>query len=170
MLNVTVPRPTRRRITAGQPLICKSVCICSAITRVNLTGSSNSTGAIGSCFLRRSCRTGCSKAMLERSTLSTISQSNASPSTARQKSAETWVRSIHTLPPSPTQCRSALSCLSVSPGLRLLINRLSIAFHAKALELGAANEGDPGDRAAGAFFAYFRDLDGNKFCAYNMNL
>ena len=40
------------------------------------------------------------------------------------------------------------------------------AFHAKALELGATNEGDPGDRAPKAYFSYFRDLDGNKFTAY----
>ena len=41
-------------------------------------------------------------------------------------------------------------------------------FHAKALELGATDEGAPGERAAGAYFAYFRDLDGNKFCAFKM--
>lgn len=40
------------------------------------------------------------------------------------------------------------------------------AFHAKALELGGANEGDPGERAPGVYFAYFRDLDGNKLCGY----
>jgi catechol 2,3-dioxygenase-like lactoylglutathione lyase family enzyme len=40
------------------------------------------------------------------------------------------------------------------------------AFHAKALELGATNEGDPGERAPGVYFAYFRDLDGNKLCGY----
>jgi catechol 2,3-dioxygenase-like lactoylglutathione lyase family enzyme len=40
------------------------------------------------------------------------------------------------------------------------------AFHAKALSLGAANEGDPGERGPGAYFAYFRDLDGNKLCGY----
>ena len=39
-------------------------------------------------------------------------------------------------------------------------------FHAKALELGGTDEGAPGDRAPGAYFAYFRDLDGNKLCAY----
>jgi len=39
-------------------------------------------------------------------------------------------------------------------------------FHAKALELGATDEGAPGERAPGAYFAYFRDLDGNKLCAY----
>ena len=38
------------------------------------------------------------------------------------------------------------------------------AFHAKALELGATNEGDPGERAPGVYFGYFRDLDGNKLC------
>lgn len=45
------------------------------------------------------------------------------------------------------------------------------AFHAKALELGATNEGDPGLRGpdgSTAYFAYFRDLDGNKLCAYKM--
>ena len=40
------------------------------------------------------------------------------------------------------------------------------AFHAKALSLGATNEGDPGPRAANAHFAYFRDPDGNKLCGY----
>ncbi len=40
------------------------------------------------------------------------------------------------------------------------------AFHAKALELGGANEGDPGERGPGAYFSYFRDLDGNKLCGY----
>lgn len=42
------------------------------------------------------------------------------------------------------------------------------ALHAKALELGATDEGAPGPRAGGAFVCgYFRDLDGNKinlFC------
>jgi catechol 2,3-dioxygenase-like lactoylglutathione lyase family enzyme len=40
------------------------------------------------------------------------------------------------------------------------------AFHAKALELGATCEGPPGERAPGAYFAYFRDLDGNKICGF----
>ena len=40
------------------------------------------------------------------------------------------------------------------------------AFHAKALELGATNEGDASERAPGMHFGYFRDLDGNKLCAY----
>jgi catechol 2,3-dioxygenase-like lactoylglutathione lyase family enzyme len=40
------------------------------------------------------------------------------------------------------------------------------AFHAKALELGATDEGAPGERMPGVYFAYFRDLDGNKLCGY----
>ena len=42
------------------------------------------------------------------------------------------------------------------------------AFHAAALKLGARNEGDPGERMPGAYFAYVRDIDGNKLCAYAM--
>jgi catechol 2,3-dioxygenase-like lactoylglutathione lyase family enzyme len=40
------------------------------------------------------------------------------------------------------------------------------AVHAKALELGGSCEGEPGPRGAFGDFAYFRDLDGNKLCAY----
>ncbi|CAN7429901.1 VOC family protein [Phenylobacterium sp. LjRoot225] len=39
------------------------------------------------------------------------------------------------------------------------------AFHAKALELGASDEGAPGERGPGFYMAYFRDPEGNKFCA-----
>ena len=39
-------------------------------------------------------------------------------------------------------------------------------LHAKALELGAADEGAPGARSAGFYGAYFRDLDGNKLCFF----
>lgn len=42
------------------------------------------------------------------------------------------------------------------------------AVHAKALELGAANEGDPGERFSGFYAAYFRDPDGNKLNAFCM--
>ncbi len=41
------------------------------------------------------------------------------------------------------------------------------ALHRKALELGASDEGAPGDRGGGFYAGYFRDLDGNKlnfFC------
>jgi len=46
------------------------------------------------------------------------------------------------------------------------------AFHAKALELGGSNEGDPGfrgDPKLGYYFAYFRDLDENKFAVFNIS-
>jgi len=39
-------------------------------------------------------------------------------------------------------------------------------LHAKALSLGGADEGAPGDRGDGFYGAYFRDLDGNKYCAF----
>ena len=44
-------------------------------------------------------------------------------------------------------------------------------FHARALELGGSDEGAPGVRGPaemGFYGAYFRDLDGNKFCAYHI--
>lgn len=44
------------------------------------------------------------------------------------------------------------------------------ALHAKAIELGGSCEGPPGvrgDEGPQAFYgAYFRDLDGNKLCAF----
>lgn len=40
------------------------------------------------------------------------------------------------------------------------------AVYAKALELGGTCEGAPGERMPGFYGAYFRDLDGNKFCAF----
>lgn len=46
------------------------------------------------------------------------------------------------------------------------------ALHAKALELGGRCEGPPGvrgDEGPQAFYgAYFRDLDGNKLCAFRV--
>jgi catechol 2,3-dioxygenase-like lactoylglutathione lyase family enzyme len=42
------------------------------------------------------------------------------------------------------------------------------AFHAKALALGGKDEGAPGERGPKYFFSYFRDLDGNKLCAYHV--
>lgn len=42
-------------------------------------------------------------------------------------------------------------------------------LHAKALELGGTDEGAPGQRGDGGFYAgYFRDLDGNKLNAFCM--
>jgi catechol 2,3-dioxygenase-like lactoylglutathione lyase family enzyme len=42
------------------------------------------------------------------------------------------------------------------------------AFHAKAIALGATDEGAPGERGPGFYMAYFRDPEGNKFCACRM--
>jgi predicted lactoylglutathione lyase len=48
-------------------------------------------------------------------------------------------------------------------------NRAEVdAFHAKALALGGVDEGAPGERAPGFYMSYFRDLDGNKLCAFNL--
>lgn len=42
-------------------------------------------------------------------------------------------------------------------------------LHAKALELGATDEGAPGERIPNVFYgAYVRDLDGNKICFMEM--
>ena len=43
--------------------------------------------------------------------------------------------------------------------------------YAKAIELGGADEGAAGTRGPeemGFYGAYFRDLDGNKLCAFNV--
>lgn len=42
------------------------------------------------------------------------------------------------------------------------------ALHAKALELGGADEGAPGPRGNNFYAGYFRDLDGNKLNAFCM--
>ncbi|MBT3777071.1 MAG: VOC family protein [Pelagibacteraceae bacterium] len=39
-------------------------------------------------------------------------------------------------------------------------------FYDLALSLGATDEGLPGPRHDEHYYAYFRDLDGNKICAY----
>lgn len=41
--------------------------------------------------------------------------------------------------------------------------------YAKALELGGADEGAPGERMPGFYAGYFRDLDGNKLNAFYMD-
>ena len=43
-------------------------------------------------------------------------------------------------------------------------------FHSTALENGGVNEGLPGLRHDNNYYAYIRDLDGNKICAYLLNL
>ncbi|MEL6366124.1 MAG: VOC family protein [Pseudomonadota bacterium] len=41
-------------------------------------------------------------------------------------------------------------------------------IYKKALELGGTDEGAPGERFAGFYAGYFRDLDGNKFNVFKM--
>lgn len=44
-------------------------------------------------------------------------------------------------------------------------------MYAKALELGASDDGEPGERVPGVFYgAYVRDLDGNKLCFFEMKM
>jgi catechol 2,3-dioxygenase-like lactoylglutathione lyase family enzyme len=55
-------------------------------------------------------------------------------------------------------------------GFALASNAAVDAFYAKALALGGTDEGPPGYRGpeeVGAYFAYFRDPEGNKLCAYH---
>ena len=42
------------------------------------------------------------------------------------------------------------------------------ALHAKALELGATSDGDPGQRMPGFYGGYFRDADNNKVAFFYM--
>ena len=41
------------------------------------------------------------------------------------------------------------------------------SFYNLALKLGATDEGLPGPRHEKDYYAYFRDLDGNKICAFS---
>lgn len=52
-------------------------------------------------------------------------------------------------------------------GLALPSTAAVDAFHAKALALGGSDEGAPGDRGGGSYFAYFRDPEGNKLCCFH---
>ena len=44
------------------------------------------------------------------------------------------------------------------------------AIYAKAMELGATDEGPPGERMPTFYGAYIRDLDGNKLVFYKMTI
>ena len=59
---------------------------------------------------------------------------------------------------------------TVGNGVMVAIQRPSKAevdaFYNKALELGATDEGPPGQRIEGFYAGYFRDLDGNKLNAF----
>jgi catechol 2,3-dioxygenase-like lactoylglutathione lyase family enzyme len=54
--------------------------------------------------------------------------------------------------------------ISIACASEAEVNRL----HAKAMELGGADEGAPGPRGEGFYAGYFRDLDGNKLNGFFM--
>jgi len=61
---------------------------------------------------------------------------------------------------------------SVGNGVMVALSAGSAAVvdqvHAAAMAAGAACEGPPGQRMDNFYGAYFRDLDGNKLCAFYM--
>lgn len=56
--------------------------------------------------------------------------------------------------------------LAIPGGSREGVDRL----YAKAIELGATDEGPPGERMPVFYGAYVRDLDGNKLCFFEMKM
>jgi catechol 2,3-dioxygenase-like lactoylglutathione lyase family enzyme len=54
--------------------------------------------------------------------------------------------------------------VAINAGDRATVDKL----YAKARELGATDEGEPGERMPVFYGAYVRDLDGNKLCFYEM--
>ncbi len=56
--------------------------------------------------------------------------------------------------------------VAIPGGTRAGVDKL----YAKALELGATDEGAPGERMPVFYGAYVRDLDGNKLCFFEMKL
>ena len=54
--------------------------------------------------------------------------------------------------------------VALSAGSKEKVNEV----YQKALEQGGTDEGEPGSRTDTFYGAYFRDLDGNKLCAYCM--
>ncbi len=56
--------------------------------------------------------------------------------------------------------------VAIDGGSRENVDKL----YAKAKELGATDEGEPGERAPGFYGAYVRDLDGNKLCFFEMKM
>jgi predicted lactoylglutathione lyase len=54
--------------------------------------------------------------------------------------------------------------VAIAGGTREGVDKL----YAKALSLGASDEGPPGERLPVFYGAYVRDLDGNKLCFFEM--
>ena len=58
------------------------------------------------------------------------------------------------------------SMVAIPGGSREGVDKL----YAKAMELGATDEGEPGERLPIFYGAYVRDLDGNKLCFFEMKM
>ena len=56
--------------------------------------------------------------------------------------------------------------LAIDAGSRENVDKL----YAKAMELGATDEGPPGERLPVFYGGYVRDLDGNKLCFFEMKM
>ena len=56
--------------------------------------------------------------------------------------------------------------VAINAGNRETVDKL----YAKAMELGATDDGEPGERMPVFYGAYVRDLDGNKLCFYEMKM
>lgn len=56
--------------------------------------------------------------------------------------------------------------VAIPAGSREMVDKL----YAKARELGASDEGEPGERMPVFYGGYVRDLDGNKLCFYDMKM
>ena len=66
----------------------------------------------------------------------------------------------------PQNCGNG-NMVAINAGDRATVDKL----YAKARELGASDEGEPGERVPGMFYgAYVRDLDNNKLCFYEMKM
>jgi catechol 2,3-dioxygenase-like lactoylglutathione lyase family enzyme len=56
--------------------------------------------------------------------------------------------------------------VAIDGGDRATVDKL----YAKAIELGASDEGEPGERLPVFYGAYVRDPDGNKICFFEMKM
>ncbi len=63
----------------------------------------------------------------------------------------------------PQNCGNG-NMVAIPGGSREGVDKL----YAKAMELGATDEGEPGERMPVFYGAYVRDLDGNKLCFFEM--
>ena len=57
--------------------------------------------------------------------------------------------------------------MSFTPDIARAANGMALGDNRRGtLELGGSDEGNPSVRDSGFYVAYFRDLDGNKFCLF----